>query len=201
MKQTPISGLAGTLSAAAAMTLLSGAGHAHTGAGAADGFAHGFMHPVGGLDHVLAMVLVGLLGASLGGRAIWALPAAFLAMMAGGGVLGLSGFALPMVEAGIAGSVIILGAALALKLNPGVLAAAAVCGFFAVFHGFAHGAEMPVDASGAAYGAGFLLATALLHAAGAAAGVAFSKLGGAPVARLAGAAASLAGIAIFTGAL
>jgi urease accessory protein len=189
------------IGAAAAMAFLPATAFAHVGADAHGGFAQGFMHPVGGLDHVLAMVLVGLLGASLGGRALWALPAAFLAMMAGGGMLGLSGMELPLVEAGIAVSVMVLGAALAFKLNPGLLVASAVTGFFALFHGFAHGAEMPADALGAAYGTGFLLATALLHAAGAAAGIALSKSGGASVTRVAGAAASIAGVAIFTGAL
>lgn len=187
--------------AVATVSFLSAPALAHVGAGSVGGVTHGFMHPVGGLDHVLAMVLVGLLAASLGGRALWALPAAFLAMMAAGGALGLSGLQFPLVEAGIAGSIIVLGAALALKINPGLLAAVAVTGFFAVFHGFAHGAEMPADASGVAYGAGFLAATALLHALGVAAGMALSKAGGAHVSRLAGAAAGLAGVAIFAGAL
>jgi urease accessory protein len=172
---------------------------AHTGAGAASGFTHGFMHPVGGLDHVLAMVLVGLIAAAMGARALLALPAAFMAMMAAGGFAGMSGMALPGAEFGIAASVIVLGAMLAAARFPAMLGAVALTGAFAVFHGFAHGAEMPADASGASYAAGFLIATALLHATGIALGFGLDRIGGRAVSRAAGAAGALAGVALIGG--
>jgi urease accessory protein len=129
-------------------------------------FVGGFGHPIGGLDHLLAMVSVGLWAAQLGGRARWAVPGAFLAALAAGAALGAGGMTFGWVEQGIAASVLVLGllvvSAARLPLAAGMVIAAG----FAVFHGLAHGAEMPASASGAAYGAGFLAATALLHAAG-----------------------------------
>ncbi|MEO3429250.1 HupE/UreJ family protein [Pelagibius sp. CAU 1746] len=184
--------------------LVTSAAEAHTGIGAASGLAHGFLHPVGGLDHILAMVGVGLLGFVIGGRAFWLVPAAFVVMMALGGVLGLAGAGLPFVEAGIALSVIVIGAALAFGSGVPLALAMALAGGFAVFHGHAHGAEMPLAASGLAYGFGFLAATALLHAAGAGAGYALGKLAGAAApraTRLGGAMLSLFGLAILTGVL
>ena len=118
---------------------------AHVGHGETDGFIHGFMHPIGGLDHMLAMVSVGMLAALLGGRALWMVPVSFMAMMAVGAALAMSGFDLPFVELGISLSVIALGVAVALQLPLPMIGAMAFVGFFAVFHGFAHGAEMPVD--------------------------------------------------------
>jgi urease accessory protein len=150
---------------------------AHTGVGQASGVMHGFMHPIGGLDHILAMVAVGGFAAYLGGRALWLVPAAFVAMMAFGGWLGVEGVAIPYVEAGIAASVIVLGVAVAARLAVPAVAAATLVGVFAVFHGHAHGAEMPMDASGLGYAAGFMLATALLHSAGLTLGIGAEKLG------------------------
>lgn len=190
------------LGAAAAITMLAATpAAAHVGAGEAHGFMHGLAHPIGGLDHVLAMVAVGLLAASLGGRAIWMVPAAFLAMMAVGGLLGMAHVALPYVELGIAASVVVLGLAVALSLPMPTAAAMALVGFFAIFHGFAHGAEMPADASAAGYAAGFILATALLHAIGIALGFAVGRIGriGANVSQVGGAAVSLAGVALIGG--
>ncbi|MCU0832665.1 MAG: HupE/UreJ family protein [Rhizobiaceae bacterium] len=180
-------------------SLLAAQASAHTGAGDASGFAHGFMHPVGGLDHLLAMVLVGLIAAAMGGRALAALPAAFLVMMAVGGAVGMTGLALPGLEPGIALSVIVLGGILAFAKFPPVTAAVVLTGAFAIFHGFAHGAEMPADASGAAYAAGFLAATALLHGAGLAAGLGLDRIGGRFAARVAGAAGAMTGIALLGG--
>jgi urease accessory protein len=157
--------------ATAVLFSLTGPVLAHTGAGGTSGFTHGFMHPVGGLDHVLAMVAVGLYAALLGGRALWLVPATFVGVMAIGGAVGAAGVALPHVEAAIALSVIVLGLAIALRLGLPTLAAMALAGAFAIIHGHAHGAEMPHDASGQAYAAGFMLATALLHGAGIAAGL------------------------------
>ncbi|MCC7253173.1 HupE/UreJ family protein [Hyphomicrobium sp.] len=174
---------------------------AHVGAGDAHGFMHGLAPPIGGLDHVLAMVAVGLLGASLGGRAIWMVPAAFIVMMAAGGLLGMAHASLPYVELGIAASVVVLGLAVALRLTMPTVAAMALVGFFAIFHGFAHGAEMPADASAAGYAFGFMLATALLHAIGIALGLGIGRIGraGENVSQVGGAALSLAGVALIGG--
>jgi urease accessory protein len=174
---------------------------AHAGIGDAHGLTHGFMHPIGGLDHVLAMVAVGLLAATLGGRALWLLPASFMAVMAVGGMLGVAGINVLFVETGIALSVVVFGLAVAFRTPLPVLAGMALVGFFAIFHGFAHGAEMPTDASGLAYAGGFMLATALLHGVGIAAGLGIGQLGGTFGARLAqasGGAMTLAGLAILT---
>ncbi|WP_246519810.1 HupE/UreJ family protein [Ancylobacter lacus] len=178
---------------------------AHPGHGEAAGLVHGFLHPVSGIDHVLAMVAVGLFAAHLGGRALWAVPASFVVLMAAGGALGMAGLALPHVELGIAASVIALGAAVALRSVRWPLAAAmAMVGAFAVFHGFAHGAEMPESASGLAYGAGFMAATALLHAAGIAFGFAIERLAMERAPRLGqavGALVAIAGVGLLAGAL
>ena len=139
---------------------------AHPGHEGTPGFIHGFLHPLGGLDHILAMVAVGLFAARLGGRALWLVPASFVVTMAVAGVAGMAGFALPYVEAGIALSILVLGAAIALEMTMPVAAAMGLVAFFAVFHGHAHGAEMPETMSGLAYGAGFVAATAALHALG-----------------------------------
>jgi urease accessory protein len=174
---------------------------AHAGIGDAHGLTHGFMHPVGSLDHVLAMIAVGLLAVTLGGRALWLLPASFVAVMAVGGMLGVAGINVPFVETGIALSVVVFGLAVAFRTPLPVLAGMALVGFFAIFHGFAHGAEMPTDASGLAYAGGFMLATALLHGVGIAVGFGIGRLGGTFGARLAqasGGAMTLAGLAILT---
>jgi len=177
---------------------------AHTGAGTAAGFAAGFTHPLFGLDHMLAMVSVGLFAAMIGQRALWLVPAAFVAMMAAGGALAWAGLGLPLVETGIALSVIVLGAAVALNRSLPVAAAMALVGLFAVFHGHAHVAEMPTSGSAAGFAIGFLLATAMLHAAGVGLGL-VAGLGGRNTARLAvrtaGGAVALAGCAIMGGAL
>ncbi len=128
---------------------------AHPGHDGTPGFIHGFLHPLGGLDHILAMVAVGLFAARLGGRALWLVPASFVVTMAAAGVAGMAGFALPYVEAGIALSLLVLGAAIALETTMPVAAAMGLVALFAVFHGHAHGAEMPETMSGLTYGAGF----------------------------------------------
>jgi urease accessory protein len=190
-----------TAAAAAILLGLSNAALAHTGVGDTSGFTHGFAHPIGGLDHVLAMVAVGLYAALLGGRALWAVPATFVAVMAAGGALGIAGIGLPYAEIGIALSVVVLGLAVAFRLPLPTLTAMALVGLFAVFHGHAHGAEMPQDAAGYAYAAGFMLATALLHGAGIALGLLAGRLAGLQVVQAAGGAIALAGIAILTGIL
>lgn len=180
---------------AAVLVSSSGTALAHTGHGDTSGFVHGFSHPLGGLDHVLAMVAVGLYAALLGGRALWLVPAAFVAAMALGGAAGAAGYPLPYTEAGIALSVLMLGGVIGLRLNLPTLGAMALAGLFAIFHGHAHGSEMPADVSGLTYAAGFLLATALLHIAGVAVG--FVSARATPrIAQITGGAMALAGIVL-----
>lgn len=139
---------------------------AHAQRGEAAGFVTGLLHPVSGLDHVLAMVAVGLWGAQLGSPAIWVLPVAFPMVMAFGGLLGLLGVHLPGIEIGIALSGVLLGAAVMLEFRPSLAVAAGLVAFFAVFHGHAHGTELPAGQSPLLYSMGFVLATGCLHAAG-----------------------------------
>jgi urease accessory protein len=161
-----------------ALATLPTAAFAHPGSGDASGFTHGFMHPMGGLDHVLAMVAVGLLASRLGGRALWLVPFSFVTMMILGGIAGASGVNLPFVELGISGSILVLGFAIALGRQLPTVLAMSLVGFFGIFHGHAHGTEMPVDAQGFAFGAGFVLATALLHVSGMALGISSDRLAG-----------------------
>ena len=163
-------------SLAAAILLIPTAAFAHTGHGDGHGLVHGFAHPLGGLDHILAMVTVGLFAWQLGGRALWLVPASFVLMMAAGGAAGMAGIPMPLVEFGIAASVIVLGTIVAIGIKTPVAVAMGLVGAFAIFHGYAHGAEMPVDASGVSYAAGFVLATALLHATGIALGMGIGRL-------------------------
>ena len=184
--------------------LLPSAAYAHTGVGDTSGFAHGFMHPIGGLDHVLAMVAVGLLAARLGGRALWLVPLSFVTMMIVGGIAGAGGIGLPFVELGISGSILVLGFVIALGRQIPTPVAMALAGFFAIFHGHAHGTEMPVDAAGLAYGAGFVAATALLHAAGLALGIGADRLASAwstRASRVAGGMMAAAGAGLMAGVI
>lgn len=196
MSRRMISGLATTAA------MLPTAAFAHVGVGDTHGFSHGFFHPVGGIDHVLAMVAVGLYAANLGGRSLWLVPAAFVGMMAVGGLLGITGVDLPFVEIGIGLSVVVLGLAVALQVYLPTLAAMALVGLFAIFHGHAHGAEIPEDAGGVGYAAGFMLATALLHGVGIALGLANGRLGqsgGKRIVQATGGAMALAGVGILSG--
>jgi urease accessory protein len=189
---------------AAAATLLPTAAWAHPGHDASVGFVQGFIHPVTGLDHVLAMMAVGLFAAQRGGRALWAVPLSFVSVMALGGVLGIGGIAMPFVEVGIAISVIVLGLAVALRWKTPVAGAMALVASFAVFHGHAHGAEMPVDASAFEYGLGFLLATAVLHLVGIGLGFGVTRFGCAYSPRavqFGGTAMAVAGLGILTGVI
>jgi len=177
---------------------------AHVGAGDTHGLTHGFSHPVSGIDHILAMVAVGMFAAYLGGRALWLVPATFVLMMAMGGVLGIAGVPVPFVEIGIAASVVVLGLAVALQWSLPTAAAMGLVGFFAIFHGHAHGAEMPADASGIYYALGFMIATALLHVAGIGLGFGIGKIGsrGSQLAlRTSGTIMALAGVGILAGYL
>jgi len=187
---------------AAVLLFASSAAHAHTGVGATHGFAHGFLHPISGIDHVLVMVAVGLIAAHLGSRALWAVPLSFAAMMIVGGAAGMAGMVLPFVEIGIGLSVVILGAAVAFGLHLPTVAAMAMVGLFAIFHGHAHGAEIPESTSGFEYALGFVTATATLHACGIGLGLLLGRLGeaqGSRVSQVAGGAMALAGVAILAG--
>jgi urease accessory protein len=177
---------------------------AHTGHGDTSGLMHGLTHPIAGIDHVLAMVAVGVLAAQLGGRALWLVPLSFVGVMAVAGALGMAGIQLPFAELGIALSVIVLGLAVAFRFDLPALAAMALVGFFAVFHGHVHGAEMPAAASGLPYAAGFAGATAMLHAVGVGVGRLVGWDGGElgrRAVQAGGGAIALFGIAILAGLL
>jgi urease accessory protein len=177
---------------------------AHTGIGDTTGLAHGMSHPVGGVDHVLAMVAVGLLAALMGGRALWLVPTSFVAMMALGGALGMAGIGIPFVEIGIALSVVVFGAAVAWRADMSVLAAATVAGLFAICHGQVHGAEIPDTASGFEYGIGFVLAAALLHVTGIGLGLALGRLSehrAARVTQLTGGGMAVAGVVLLAASI
>lgn len=183
---------------AIALLGLPGLAEAHTGAHplVADGLAAGFLHPFSGLDHLLAMVAVGLWAASLGGIARWVVPASFVAIMTLGAVGGVYGLALPAVETLIAMSVIALGAMVALSVRVPVAAAAAIVALFGLFHGHAHGAEMPAMAQPLSYGLGFIVATVMLHGAGLALGTWLPRIAPARAIRFAGGAIAAAGVAL-----
>ncbi len=181
--------------------LSSGAAWAHTGVGPTAGLALGIAHPFSGLDHVLAMVLVGMLAVQIGGRAIWALPMSFVAMMVVGGVAGMAGVAVPLVEVGIALSVLALGGVLAFGWKPPVALAIAAAGIFAVFHGHSHGTEMRHGLSALGYASGFVLATLTLHGAGLLLGLGLKHMkAGALALRLAGGSAAAIGVLMLIGA-
>lgn len=172
---------------------------AHTGEGAG-GFISGLSHPVFGPDHVVAMVAVGLWGAFLGPSAIWLLPIVFPLVMALGGVLGIFGVPLPGVEIGIAVSAAVLGMMVALAARPPLWVAGVIVGAFAIFHGHAHGAELPPGADAVAYSAGFVIATGCLHLAGIAFGLLARWPAGRMAVRTAGAVIAIAGV-MFLGRL
>ena len=191
-----------TIAAMLAVSGIAAPAFAHTGMSATHDLAHGFLHPLSGLDHILAMVAVGLYAAQLGGRSLWLLPAAFVGTMVAGGLLGYAGVPVPMVEQGIGVSVIAMGILIALGLRLPALAATALVAAFALVHGHAHGSEGAELASFASYAAGFVAATVVLHGAGIAAGLSLDRLGALPAAvlkRAAGVAGALAGTAILAG--
>lgn len=143
-----------------------GVAEAHTFGAQGAGLSQGFAHPLLGFDHLLAMIAVGAWGAQLGGRAVWAVPGAFIGMMVAGAGLALSGISFPAVELGIVGSLLVIGALVAVAVRLPAAVGGGLVGFFALFHGHAHGAEIPEAASALLYGLGFVAATALLHGIG-----------------------------------
>jgi urease accessory protein len=172
---------------------------AHTAEGVAGGFASGFLHPIFGLDHVVAMVAVGLWGAFLGMPAIWLLPIVFPLVMAFGGALGVAGVPLPGVEIWIAASAVVLGLCVALALKPPLWVAALIVGAFAIFHGHAHGTELPEAANPIAYAIGFVIATGLLHLCGIGFGLLSRSRTGRYAVQAAGAVIAAVGVAFLTG--
>lgn len=187
--------LAGLALAAAALPA-----EAHVGIGSTSSFSAGFMHPLSGPDHMTAMVAVGLWAALKGGRALWVWPSAFVGVMLVGGALGMAHVPIPFVEPGILASVVALGLLVALAVDLPVWTGALIIGLFALFHGHAHGTEVPESAGGIEYMAGFALATALLHATGIAAGLGLgSRMRG--LARAAGAACAAIGVGLIFGVI
>lgn len=166
---------------------------AHTKGGEALGFSSGVQHPTSGLDHVLAMIAVGVWGAQLGAPAVWLLPVTFPMVMAFGGMLALMGVPLPGIEIGIAVSAIALGYMVCREARPPLWVAMVLVGFFAIFHGHAHGTELPAGANGLLYSVGFVLGTGCLHAVGIAIGLLHRWQAGQLALRVAGAAVAGAG--------
>jgi urease accessory protein len=183
---------------AAALLAGSCAANAHEGVGAS-GFLSGFTHPLFGWDHVAAMVAVGLWGAFLGAPAIWLLPIVFPLVMAFGAALGIVGVPLPAVEIGIAASAVVLGVMVALAAQPPLWVAATIVGTFAIFHGHAHGTELPAAASALSYAVGFVIGTGLLHLVGISFGLTTRWSWGAPAVRAVGGVIALAGVAFLVG--
>ncbi|MBN2869373.1 MAG: HupE/UreJ family protein [Campylobacterales bacterium] len=169
---------------------------AHTGHGSISGFGAGFSHPIGGVDHILAMFAVGLWAAQMGGRAVWAVPLSFVMMMVAGAAMGIQGVQVPWIEEGILASVVVLGGLIAFGIRMPVVLGSAVVGLFALFHGAAHGAEMPLNAGGVGYASGFVVATGLLHMGGIALGMAMHRFAESKASRYAGGAIAAAGISL-----
>jgi urease accessory protein len=179
---------------AACAALLAGPAQAHDGTGLAGGFASGFMHPLGGLDHMLAMVAVGLWGAFLGRPLVIALPVIFPTVMAIGAVLGMANVPIPPVEWGIALSVVVLGALIVGQVRAPVWLASLIVAVFAVFHGYAHGQELPSAADPVGYSVGFVLSTGLLHVVGIGLGLLHRWQGGVVATRAMGGLIGLSGL-------
>ena len=173
--------------------LTAGPALAHSGTGLPGGFLSGFLHPLSGFDHLLAMVSVGLWGAFLGRPLIVALPVIFPTVMALGGALGMANVPLPRVEIGIAISVLVMGGVIAAAYRAPIWLACGIVGVFAIFHGYAHGRELPSAADPIGYSVGFVLATGMLHVAGIGIGVLNDRPGGMVVTRGLGAAVALCG--------
>lgn len=174
---------------------------AHEASGGVGGLVSGFAHPLGGLDHIVAMVAVGLWGAILGGRAMWMLPVVFPVVMALGGAMGVVGIGVPGVEAGIALSGVVLGVMVALAARPPLWIAAGLVGIFAIFHGHAHGTELPAAANPLTYAIGFVIATGLLHLGGIAFGLLTKWPWGGTLIRVGGATIALVGLGFLSKSL
>ncbi len=172
------------------------AAFAHIGDHSHMSFSEGLMHPFSGLDHVLAMVAVGLWASQLGGRALWLLPVTFPVVMAVGAALGFGGVSLAWIEIGIALSVVALGALVAFRARPSLAVSVPLIGLFALLHGYSHGVELPAEASALSYAAGFIVATLVLHLIGIGLGLSFNRLPVRFAARTAGGAIAVLGVAL-----
>ena len=190
-----------SLSALIIFVVISSPAAAHVEAGVPDGLLSGVLHPLTGIDHMLAMVAVGLWGAVLGAPAIWILPIAFPLVMALGGVLGVLGASVPQPELMIALSALVLGLAVALSVQVPVWLAGTVVAVFAVFHGYAHGQELPEAANPLAFGIGFVTATGALHAVGIALGLLTRWRSGAYAVRALGGVVTVFGVMFLRSAL
>ena len=168
--------------------------YAHVGVGQDSGFIHGLTHPITGLDHLCAMIAVGLWATQRGGRAIWLVPLTFVAVMALGGFLGMAAIPLPLVEHGIAASVLILGIFIAAAVHLPLVTSTILVALFALLHGHAHGVEMPEAALGLRYGWGFILATVLLHTIGIGLAMLAQRMASAHATRYAGGAILVCGL-------
>ncbi len=182
--------------AALATAAFSSAAFAHIGDHSHMSFAEGVMHPLTGLDHILAMVAVGLWASQLGKRAMILLPLTFPAVMAVGAALGFGGVSLSWVEVGIAASVAVLGALVALRVRPSLAVSVPLIGLFALLHGYSHGVELPAEASALSYGAGFIAATLALHLIGIGLGLSLNRVPVRFAARTAGGAIAVLGVAL-----
>ena len=183
---------------AAALSLTATSALAHTG-GNVNGLAAGLMHPISGLDHIIAMVAVGLWGGILGGQALWVLPITFPLIMAFGGVLGVLGVPVPGIEVGIPVSGIVLGLMILFSVRVPLWAATVMVGIFAIFHGYAHGAELPRSVDPVVFAAGFVIATGFLHLMGIAIGLAVRWPWGKIAVRLVGLVISALGFGFLSG--
>lgn len=175
--------------------------HAHVSVGETSGFWHGLQHPIGGLDHILAMLAVGLWAAQLGGHAVWSVPLAFVSIMTLGGVLGMSSVPLPFVEQGIIASDLILGALVLMATRLPLAVSISLVGILAIFHGYAHGEEMPKDTSALEYAVGFVVATAALHLSGVGIAMLMNKFLQDRLVRLAGGGIIIGGIYVLVQSL
>lgn len=185
----------GALAPAVVLVLMpSASALAHIIQGEAGGFGQGFEHPLTGADHFLAMFAVGIWGAQMGGRAVWALPVTFPLIMTAGGIAGMLGLPLPHVELGIALSILALGSAIAFGWRPIEAVALILIGVFAICHGYAHGVELPSAADPADYAVGFVLATGMIHVLGVGVGLALNKPMEGRLSRALGAAIAVGGI-------
>ncbi len=172
------------------------AAQAHTGIGSTSAFSAGLMHPLSGIDHLLAMVAVGLWAGMHGGKALWLWPASFVGSMIVGGALGMAGLPVPFVEQGIQGSLVVLGLLVALSARPNLAIGCALIALAGFFHGHAHGAEAPADAAGLDYAAGFVLSTGVLHAAGVGLTALATRFTATMLVRIAGAATAIVGLGL-----
>ncbi len=179
------------------LTFLSSPAYAHITMTDSNGVIHGLSHPFSGLDHLCAMIAIGLWSKQIGGRALWLLPLAFVSVMTLGGLFGMDGFHLPFAETGILLSLLVLGGLIATATSLPLFASFTLVALFALFHGYAHGIEMPHDTAGFGYASGMILSTALLHVTGIGMATLLGKFNRPQEIRLSGAMIALLGGALF----